>query len=91
MKKTKVQIKSEREIKFRYRIKDTFTDKIEFRYLNLNQIEGGLVFNNIGMKHEILSRDRFTGHYDKKGKEIYENDIVDNHVGELNHLVVYWY
>lgn len=69
-------MEKEREIKFRYRIKDTFTGKIEFRYLTLNEIEGGLVFNNIGLKHEVLSRDQFTGRSDKNRKDIYESDIV---------------
>lgn len=74
-------------IKYRFRVRRKRNDVelIDFFYFTLKDILDGL---HKGLKifyeeHEILSVDRFTGLFDIKEKEMYENDITKNKQGNF--------
>ena len=70
-------LKTMREIKFRFQLKNKNDNSIIFQIIPLFDYKNGLIKYPIDTNEwEILSIDEYTGLKDKNGKEIYENDIV---------------
>ncbi len=68
---------NQREIKFRYRLRDIKTGKMFPIFVkDISEIEDGIIKSISNGEMEILSRDEFTNLKDKNGKEIFEGDIV---------------
>ena len=65
----------QREIKFRYRVKDLNDGRIITWYKSLEEVEDGLIILT-NKTYKTLSRDEYTGLLDKNGKEIYEGDLI---------------
>ena len=69
-----------KKIKFRYVFEGVKDNYHLFNFFTLKFIEKGKVKNTIrahkNSGYELISRDLFTGHKDKRGVDLYENDLV---------------
>lgn len=75
----------------RYVLKDKNTGEIHFKWYSIKQIEEGVFFLfDIG-NYDIISRDRHTNQEDSEGEHIYENDIIQRHLGNsvTTSIIVY--
>jgi len=63
-----------REIKIRYIFRTRWTKKVRATFRTIDELENGGFF--LGWGYKLLSKNEFTGAYDKDGKEIYAEDVV---------------
>lgn len=70
-----------KKFKFRYVFKGIKDDYYLHNFFSLNFIEKGKVKNTIRAHHDsgyqLISRDLYTNHKEKRGYDLYENDLVE--------------
>ncbi|HHT7008329.1 TPA: YopX family protein [Bacillus cereus] len=83
-----------REKKFRYTFKHIATGNVERKIYTLSQLETRNASQlspcfNPEFGYVLIGRDEFTGLKDRLGNDIYEEDLIERHDGQIRR--VYWH
>jgi hypothetical protein len=63
-------------IKIRYTWKRKSDGRVWQQLIDIDKIEGAIFFASLFSQNELISRDLFTGRWDKNGEKLYENDTL---------------